>query len=87
MSNKSKNLYCRSSSENLLTNVSKVESEISSKQFSQIALLVANGEISVPKGLSKEQLLTMVQLVRKHRRKRLLEIISKVIADNLTPHN
>lgn len=53
------------------------------REISRLARLVAHGELPVPQHLNAEDLQQLVRDVQEHRRRRLVQFIARVIAQDI----
>ena len=63
----------------------KAQKQKTPEQLARIATLIAHGDISLLSEIADNQISNIVQIVRIERRKQLLELIAKVISQDLAP--
>lgn len=76
---KSNNMFDRSDRE------VKVQKQKTPDQLTRIATLIAHGDVSLLSEIPDNQISNVVQIVRIERRNQLLELVAKVISQDLAP--
>ncbi len=65
------------------TRVRGISGQTAREQLTQISHLVTDGDLSLLSELPPKQLPIVIQLVSEERRKKLLQVVAKVIFDNM----